>query len=516
MKKSSRHSPTRRNSGQAIVIIAVAFVGILAFVGLVVDFGVLLINYAQLRKAVDAAAIAAAGQMREFTDIDAQTQAAAQFIELNNYDPTKVTVQTCDTLTPEEQATDTELCPTPRRKLIRVIAEGHVTFFFLPVIGFYGTDIKAQAIGEAASLDVVLILDRSNSMAYYDADRNLLHDDDPMRNPDNCNPGNNCHPFAEVKAAANSFIDRLKFPLDRVAIIQFDLNASAPQAVGSGSFASQSVWFTGATAAKNVINGMTVYKDADSPYPETPDPPEPTDDRNYNNPAPRMSTNIGGSLRLGGNQFNYQRRRDAVWIVVLLTDGAANVTDHPIVDGTGTVLLEHGYCPYSTWYDGTACADTDPDSRHSLNNRSKKNPNNHYDPFALNAFDFIQYQYDADDYARDMADYVGCPSTTPTNANSWCFDSLHYAGGEGGQGATIFTIGLGPQVLDYYGYSNGAYLLRYIAAVGYDNDPTIDETCGGKPADIDQCGNYYYAPNDTKLQHIFEQIASKIYTRISH
>ena len=237
--------------------------------------------------------------------------------------------------------------------------------------------------------------------------------------PTACNPTNSCHPFAEVKSAADIFIDRLKFPLDRVSIIQFDINASAPDEVGSGSFANQSVWFNSASDAKAVVNGMTVFNDGDNS--DTPDNTPPTSDDDKKNPAPTLSTNIGGALRLGGNQFNYERRRDAVWVVVLLTDGAANVTDAPLIDETGNILLKHGYCPdkpkdpldpgddpadFNYWdnFDIPPCADPDPISRHSIKSGGKHNAHNVYDPYAKDAFDFNQYLYDADDYAHDMAD----------------------------------------------------------------------------------------------------------------
>ena len=41
--------------GQALVLIAAAFVGIAAFVGLTVDAGILFINVGHLRRATDAA-----------------------------------------------------------------------------------------------------------------------------------------------------------------------------------------------------------------------------------------------------------------------------------------------------------------------------------------------------------------------------------------------------------------------------------------------------------------------------
>ena len=38
------------------------------------------------------------------------------------------------------------------------------------------------------------------------------------------------------------------------------------------------------------------------------------------------TTNIGGGLRYAGAQFGTEKRMDALWVVVLLTDGAANAS----------------------------------------------------------------------------------------------------------------------------------------------------------------------------------------------
>jgi Flp pilus assembly protein TadG len=60
---------TRRSrSGQAIIIIAFAFIALIAFVGIATDVALLFVRYSTLRRAVDAAAIAAAGQVREGTN----------------------------------------------------------------------------------------------------------------------------------------------------------------------------------------------------------------------------------------------------------------------------------------------------------------------------------------------------------------------------------------------------------------------------------------------------------------
>ncbi len=57
-------------------------------------------------------------------------------------------------------------------------------------------------------------------------------------------------------------------------------------------------------------------------------------------------------------------------------------------------------------------------------------------------------------------------------------------------------------------------LLRYIAAIGDDGDPSTDPCASTSPGN--SCGNYYYSPTGTGLIQVFEAIASRIFTRIIH
>jgi hypothetical protein len=118
-----------------------------------------------------------------------------------------------------------------------------------------------------------------------------------------------------------------------------------------------------------------------------------------------------------------------------------------------------------------------------------------------------------------MADFVGC---FPTNQAATCTQE--------GQGAVIFSIGLGPEVLNNYdgkapeevnGIPYGVSLLRYVAAVGDDGDPDPNtDPCRDLYGGINEwrrwCGNYYYSPTGNQLNQVFEEIASRIFTRIAH
>ena len=61
------------------MILAIGFLALLGFVGIVTDVSVLFIRYSTMRRAVDAAAIAAAGQMRRVQDTNADSERYKHF-----------------------------------------------------------------------------------------------------------------------------------------------------------------------------------------------------------------------------------------------------------------------------------------------------------------------------------------------------------------------------------------------------------------------------------------------------
>lgn len=203
VKRQLKHG----QSGQTILILAIGFIMLLAFVGIVTDVSLLFVRYSSLRRAVDAAAVAAAGQMRravptaeEITrasttagcngtpaaidfcaygyafgrNLTNVNLAARQFIEFYGLVPTNVVVNTCATTAknaadgiannkvfdPDLECDDSQ---TPR-KLVRVIAQVESPTVFLRLIGWGNITLEASAISETAVLDVVMIFDASESM----------------------------------------------------------------------------------------------------------------------------------------------------------------------------------------------------------------------------------------------------------------------------------------------------------------------------------------------------------------
>jgi hypothetical protein len=533
MVKQEIPKKKRREQGQALVLIALTFVGLLAFIGLAMDAGQLFIAMGSLRRAADAGALAAAAQFREGQTVAAMEAAAREAISLNGMNPGTVTIELCDPLNP-----DPEICPPagqPLRKMVRVTAQAQVPMSFLSVIGFRNLTISTTAVSEAASMDVVLVIDTSESMAFDAPVGN------PLRDPHYCNsipptggndlPGE-CQPFQKVKESAISFVEKIldKAPEDeedRVAIVTFADGFSSSLNLGTNFQPYGTPYWTNNIAeARTIIRNLKVYDpgscadntwlggtnmygacrnysestgDYQGLYCDYCNPgPDPWNNETFGHHpeitdwSPYMTTNIGGGLRKGGLMFTDQTREDALWIVILLTDGLANATDLDIGDNlTSIYSYPIGHCPDWT----NLCQDNDTTTRH----------------------DESSSLYDADDYARDMADFVAC---APLNPKPGCATE--------GQGAVIFAIGLGDEVINnYHGkpaaeihhIPYGASLLRYIAQVGIDSDPdpgAASDPCLGESDYTAWCGNYYFSPGGSELYKVFEDIASRIFTRLTH
>lgn len=214
----------RGQTGQAVIILAAGFVVLLGFVGIVTDVSLMFVRYAALRRAVDSAAVAAAGQMRQDRDFATVGVAARQFLEFHGISANTVLVETCDSTrqeirlydgyqdsagdpaaeadyieyvntyeggpdqyeidlaagdpldivpdgapkTGDNSATvstgDEDLCTEDQRKLVRVTAQIESPTVFMHLLGFEPLTLQASAISETAVLDVVIVLDVSESM----------------------------------------------------------------------------------------------------------------------------------------------------------------------------------------------------------------------------------------------------------------------------------------------------------------------------------------------------------------
>jgi hypothetical protein len=152
----------RSEQGQSVVVLALGFLALAAFVGITTDISVAFVRYAQLSRAVDSAAIAAANQMRQDTSHATLGLAARQFIEFHGIQPDQVDVLTCLT-----RPGDPNLCTEDQAKLVQVVAYVESPTFFMRLIGYDSFDLWASSISQTAALDVVLIMDVSESMLRY-------------------------------------------------------------------------------------------------------------------------------------------------------------------------------------------------------------------------------------------------------------------------------------------------------------------------------------------------------------
>jgi hypothetical protein len=585
--RKHRVSPgaSKRQKGQILIIVAFAIIGLVAFVGLVVDTGLVFIGYGTLRRSVDAAALAAAAQYRKNPNPTGLEKAAKEFLVLNNVPNAGAAVYVCNENFPSYH--DPSLCTTPaRRRLVKVNASTQVPLAFLPVIGINSIPLHATATSEAASLDITLVLDVSESMSWDTPATSL------MRDPSECNAARmadgttSCYPFHNIQEAAMDFVAgparngvggliTNDNAYDRISVIPFShtvaddaanynkpLHLDANMGLTPAQYRSKilsaianlSVYqasdtlSAGPSADGSCLGGTTAHTPCRYYIPDdqltssncgydmvlhaatggydfsnracfTPVPPgspivgsfvDPTDpnpatnhyERAFtlfscddNNMADRKycgTSNIGGGFWAAGQEFVGKLgthpnsfRQESLWVVILLTDGVANHSNGNL------------YCPHDENQPEHWCQDYGPgavSTRHclpaddplytgfpALFNACQSAPPNGGGGTVNSAL------FDADDYARAMADYVAL-----------------------GQQALIFTIGYDTSGL--LGHNNpgndyGEQLLSYAADVG--DDGKIN-TVGLNP------DYFYYDPHDISqsLTSIFQAITDQIATRL--
>ena len=163
---SSTTDNDRTSKGQTFIIIAAAFMVLVVFVGLAVDVGLAFIAYGKLARSTDAAALAAAAQFREGRTVGEMQATAENAMAINGVDFTNITVEICHYSLPLDDQ-DPQLCPQPiRKKLVRINVDANIELAFMRVVGINNISLSAMSIAEAASIDVVLVIDISESMAW--------------------------------------------------------------------------------------------------------------------------------------------------------------------------------------------------------------------------------------------------------------------------------------------------------------------------------------------------------------
>jgi hypothetical protein len=568
-----------KNRGQALVILAISFMAILAFVGFAVDAGSLYITYTQLKRAVDAAALAAADNIKVHSPGETQAQrktkiyeAALEMLRLNQVSNlSSLEVYLCDD--PNKPTDFATTCPNlaagqAARKLAWVQATQDSPVYFLRMFGIQNVPITVSSVGEAATLDMVLVFDTSGSMA-SSTDCGTDNTCTPNYNPTNfdpaqCNANNDCYPMRQAKDAAKGLIRDLYDGYDQVAVVTFDYKAAVQFPLSSDLAAAQTAIDTRVNVHYDVPSSLvawTLYPgkkfnpifpddrdgnglDADPGAPctlygdgtpwEKPDPFDPStwipcdDDStldaidwnqdglwNANDYLPAkdpfvagtyevtslLSTCSGCGIRVATQVLKDSGRPASVWIMVLLSDGIANLSDTHNTNPAVPASFIYGFCgnhPASSFWPscidfntpgfsaGRYCIDANPvECPPGSTQTSTSGP------------------YSVEDYAMDMTDAAGLlQSINPHEPK--------------GEDIVIYSIGLGAA-------SSGANLLRYIADIG-DNgardwgtstDPCYDNSTHTFLPPTSDCGNYYYAPSGAYLDQIYEHISAQIFSKLS-
>jgi hypothetical protein len=480
-------SSPKKSKGQILVMYAIMLLVLVAIMGLAIDVGYVYVSYARLRRAVDAAALNASNQIKEGYSYNDLVRSATEFLLLNDvHNLHDVKVNSCDN-TLSMCAAD----PTRQRKLVSVSASSNVPTFFMSVLGFDTLEISASAESEAATVDVVLVIDTSESQT------RAAGSGAPLSDPYLCNELDNCQPFKQIKTAALAFVDELYFPYDRVGVVTFDRHATVVLPLSNTEvdvvaaieslkvfeaepcpylFGEPEGLASEGSICRAYENGANDFRADDPPLPHVNWPKYPTiadvsawpfvgmDCPQAILGQPELvhncySTNVGEGLLYAGVMLAdpLQTRDESLWVVIMLTDGTANI-------GYGSPTLE--YCPDANVL--TLCQDTRADGTLDVDSR--------HDALTQPTL------YDPDDYTRDMADYLY------------------------GQEVYLFSIGMGPYATDpgdkYYEAATA--LMNYVVA-------PVDANNYQAPAR----GIYYAAPGGDELRRIFLQIANNIATRIT-
>lgn len=513
------HTPSRRTkpeTGQAIVLIALGFIVLLAFTGIVVDVARVFTQRGELRRAVDAAGLAATGQFRTGAGGQQIRDAAINIIRAHGIGDPNVVIETCGAMgefTQHNQA----LCPPPgkpMRKLVFVKATAPVPMLFLQLIGIPNVTVAGESTAEAASVDVVLVLDTSESQA-YDAPSGWAFTGDPGKGckPSDvgidkvsactkaCNddPNKPCFPLQKVKDAAKAFVDQMYSGYDRVAVVSYARASESAYTLG-----------TDLNAAKVAIDGLRAFDNGGVVC-------------SFLGTAPWKcgSSNPGGAMKRAAWELSGKPndiREDSLWVTVFLSSGGMNATDP--IPSSDPESAEWGFCPAKDPANDPASKDDPPPCRDQLWSVHHEAP----------TMSTPSYWYDSEDYAFDNATYLGKRPVDESNPDGLSVLIYTIALGQKAVCTTGTTYSPGPPVtcgnwnpayedLDSHLPNTGELFLRYAADIG-DNgklDPPgsgVPNPCYSALSGM-QCGNYYFAPGGDDLKRIFLEIAGRIFTRLT-
>jgi Flp pilus assembly protein TadG len=422
--------------GQAFVLIAIGAVALIAVIGLATDATMIYKTKQDLQRALDSASLACAYKLPYQTTA---AQAANEFMRLNGYKFSGSPPQTSITITFPNSAT---------KKICHVQGTTNASYYFLRILGFNSMVVSAMGESEAAPMDIYLILDLSESMTYDTQNRHgcgAQSDCLAIR----CNQDRDCDPLdTDIKPAANFFIDQLDERYDRVGLVTF--NQMGVEVIGLTND------FDGPNGVKAKINAMNAFsnQEANNCVGTKIKPLDPLN--SASNKYCAKQTNLGDGILYARGGIANQGRIDAVWSMVLLTDGKANA--YRDCDGPGCI--------------------TNTNDPHCREQGSCCPPNCGTDKPACST-------------AWLCSDCTEAATWATNNA----FVAWHL------NETVIYTIA--------YGQNWSAYQDLLIDISDWTDNGFLDGSQHGQAT-----GNFFAAPNGAALQADFEEIARRIYSRL--
>jgi hypothetical protein len=284
---NQNRSDQKRTRGQIIIIMIFAMTGLLIAVGLASDAILLYSQKQNLQRAMDAAVLAGS---RKLPDTDEAVDTVYEILKLHGFDfnpdtnPLSVTFPEYD----------------PPRKVMAVEGSTTAELLIMRMLGMDDVPISAYGEAESAPVDVYLSIDLSESMVYdtpkpagwpAQAVGGCTSWSDWDCVADYCNANRVCDPLDnKIKPAAKFFVDQLSSDFDRIGIVSYDLEGVSVHPLDSDF-----------EAVKAAIDDLDAYNQSGK------------------------STNIGDGIFFAHQNMASEGRLEAIWAMVLLTDGRANV-----------------------------------------------------------------------------------------------------------------------------------------------------------------------------------------------
>ncbi len=335
IKNDQKH---KSDKGQAFVFIALGMVALIAVIGLATDATMIYKTKQDLQRAVDSASLACAYKLPNQTTA---AQAANEFVRLHGYNMTITTLQIT-------------FPNIDIKKVCHVEGTTTASYYFLRILGFNSMVVNAMGESEAAPMDIYLILDLSESMTYGTANRHgCAAQSDCLAK--RCNLDRDCDPLdTDIKPAAKFFVDQLDERYDRVGLVTF--NQMGVEVIGLTND------FDGPNGVKAKIDTLNAFsnQEANNCVGTKIKPGDPLN--SASNRFCAKQTNLGDGVLFARSGIADHGRIDAVWSMILLTDGKANAYRN--CDGPGCITNtndphcreQSSCCPPNCGTDKPACS----------------------------------------------------------------------------------------------------------------------------------------------------------------